>query len=74
MTDKTNVTWLRKKQLRARYGNCSDRTIDRMVKANKLPTPQYPLGNKIPFWSEQALDQSDKAAAAAHRAGGPARD
>jgi hypothetical protein len=64
---KNGTLWLRKKQLRERYGNCSDRTIDRMVKANKLPPPQYPLGNTVPFWSLAELDASDRAAAAAHR-------
>jgi hypothetical protein len=59
--------WKRKRQVRERYGNCSDRTIDRMVKANKLPAPQYPLGNSIPFWAEDELDESDRAAAAAYR-------
>jgi len=38
-----------------------------MVKAKKLPPPQYPLGNKVPFWDEAELDASDKAAAAAYR-------
>jgi hypothetical protein len=60
--------WKRKRQVRERYGNCSDRTIDRMVKANKLPPPEYPLGTKTPFWDEAKLDESDSAAAAAYRA------
>jgi predicted DNA-binding transcriptional regulator AlpA len=50
-----------------RYGNCSDRTIDRMVKDGKLPAPHHPLGNKVPFWSEAELDASDRAATAAYR-------
>jgi hypothetical protein len=66
MSDKQKI-WKRKRQLRARYGDCSDRTIDRMVKAGKLPPPQYPLGNTIPFWAEDELDASDRAAAAAYR-------
>jgi predicted DNA-binding transcriptional regulator AlpA len=61
------TVWKRKRQVRVRYGDCSDRTIDRMVKAKKLPPPQYPLGNKVPFWDEAELDASDKAAAAAYR-------
>jgi predicted DNA-binding transcriptional regulator AlpA len=69
MSDTANkqTVWKRKKQLRERYGNCSDRTIDRMVKANKLPAPQFPLGNRVPFWAEHELDASDRAAAAAYR-------
>jgi predicted DNA-binding transcriptional regulator AlpA len=66
MTTQQTV-WLRKRQMRERYGYCSDRTIDRMVKSGKLPPPQYVLGNSVPFWSEAELDASDKAAAAAHR-------
>ena len=67
MTTATKTVWLRKRQLQARYGNSSVRTIDRMVKSGKLPPPQYVLGNSVPFWSEPELDASDKAAAAAHR-------
>ena len=66
-TANKQTVWKRKRQVRARYGDCSDRTIDRMVKAGKLPAPQYPLGNKVPMWSEAALDASDAAAAAAFR-------
>jgi hypothetical protein len=62
-----HVVWVRKRQVRARYGNCSDRTIDRMVEAGKLPPPQHPLRNKIPFWSLAELEASDRAAAAAYR-------
>jgi predicted DNA-binding transcriptional regulator AlpA len=61
------TVWVRKRQVRERYGNCSDRTIDRMVDSGKLPPPQHPLGNKVPFWSEAELDASDKAAAAAYQ-------
>jgi predicted DNA-binding transcriptional regulator AlpA len=66
-TANKQTVWKRKRQVRARYGDCSDRTIDRMVKAGKLPPPQYPLGTKVPFWDEAELDASDKAAAAAYR-------
>jgi hypothetical protein len=69
MTATTNKTvWVRKRQVRERYGNCSDSTIDRMVESGKLPPPQHPFGNKIPFGSLAELDASDKAAAAAYRA------
>ncbi len=65
--ERKSKVWKRKRHVRERYGNCSDRTIDRMVKAKKLPPPQYPLGTKVPFWDEAELDASDKAAAAAYR-------
>jgi predicted DNA-binding transcriptional regulator AlpA len=58
---------VRKRQVRERYGNCSDRTIDRMVENGKLPPPKHPLGNKVPYWSLTELDASDAAAAAAYR-------
>jgi len=61
------TVWKRKRQVRERYGDCSDRTIDRMVKAGKLPAPHHPLGNNVPFWDEAELDASDRAAAAAYR-------
>jgi hypothetical protein len=60
--------WKRKRQVRERYGNCSDKTVERMVKAKKLPPPEYPFGNKTPMWDEAKLDESDNAAAAAYRA------
>ena len=63
----TNNVWLRKRDLRERYGKSSARTIDRMVKAGKLPPPQYVLGNSVPFWNVAELDASDAAAAAAYR-------
>jgi hypothetical protein len=67
MLSASNTVWLRKRQVRERYGHISDRTITRMVKSGKLPPPQHVLGNSVPFWSEAELDASDKAAAAAHR-------
>jgi hypothetical protein len=60
--------WKRKSQVRERYGNCSDKTIERMVKAKKLPPPKFPFGNRIPMWDESELDESDEAAPAAYRA------
>jgi hypothetical protein len=39
--------WLRKAQLRARYGGISNKSIERHVAAGRLPPPDYPLGNKI---------------------------
>ena len=64
----TTKIWKRKRQVRERYGNVSDKWVERMVKAKKLPPPEYPLGTRTPFWDEAKLDESDEAAAAAHRA------
>jgi hypothetical protein len=51
--------WLRKEAVCARYGDVVDRSIERAVMDGRLPAPEYPLGNKIPFWSEEALDAHD---------------
>lgn len=63
--------YLRKKHLRARYGDICDRTIDRMRNDGRLPPPEFPFGNRIPAWSEETLDAHDRAAAVAPR---PKRD
>jgi hypothetical protein len=52
--------WLRKEAVCARYGDCVDRSIERAVKEGRLPAPDYPLGNKIPFWDEEKLDEHDR--------------
>jgi hypothetical protein len=52
--------WLRKRQVRARYGDITDRTVERMVKDGRLPKPKFPLGNRLPFWDEQTLDEHDR--------------
>jgi predicted DNA-binding transcriptional regulator AlpA len=60
----TNVRpkrWLRKRHLRNRYGDISDKTIERMINDGRLPSPDYPFGNRIPAWDEQTLDEHDRA-------------
>jgi hypothetical protein len=52
--------WLRKEAVCARYGDVVDRSIERAVMDGRLPEPQYPLGNKIPFWDEEELDKHDR--------------
>jgi hypothetical protein len=59
--------WLRKAQVRARYGDISNKSVERHVAAKRLPPPEYPLGNKVPFWDEDGLDENDRAAALARR-------
>jgi predicted DNA-binding transcriptional regulator AlpA len=56
------TTYLRKRQVRTRYGEVSDRSIDRMVQDGRLPKPKYFGGNRIPYWSETELDVNDRAA------------
>jgi hypothetical protein len=59
--------WLRKAQVRARYGNISNKSVERHVAAKRLPPPDYPLGNKIPMWDEDKLEQNDRQAALTRR-------
>jgi predicted DNA-binding transcriptional regulator AlpA len=43
--------------LKIRYGNCSDRTIDRLVEQDLLPPPEYLGGRRL--WDEALLDEYD---------------
>jgi hypothetical protein len=52
--------WLRTEAVCERYGNVVPRSIERAVKDGRLPAPEYPLGNKIPFWDEEKLDEHDR--------------
>lgn len=58
------TNWLRKPSVARRY-DCHPRSIDRAVAEGCLSKPQYPLGNGIPFWSEDELDARDRTAVAA---------
>jgi hypothetical protein len=53
--------YLRKRQVRQRYGDCTDRTIERKVKLGLLPAPEFPLGPNVPMWDEEVLDAHDQA-------------
>jgi hypothetical protein len=52
--------WLRTEAVCARYGDVVPRSIERAVKDGRLPAPEYPLGNKVPFWNEEELDKHDR--------------
>jgi hypothetical protein len=52
--------WLRTEAVCARYGDVVPRSIERAVKDGRLPAPEYPLGNKIPFWDEAKLEEHDR--------------
>jgi hypothetical protein len=63
-TDKsTTKRWLRKREVRERYGNVVDRTVERAVRDGRLPPPQFPFGNRIPLWDLEALEAHERAAA-----------
>ena len=64
--------WLRKRHVRERYGDVAARTIERAVEAGRLPPPEFPFSNRVPFWDEAVLEQHDRAAATAATLG-PAR-
>jgi predicted site-specific integrase-resolvase len=59
--------WLRKAQVRARYAGVSNKTLERHVAAGRLPPPEYPLGNRIPLWDEEVLEENERKAALARR-------
>jgi hypothetical protein len=56
----TAKRWLRKRQLRARYGEVTDRTIERAVNDGRLPAPEFPFKNKIPMWDEDVLEAYER--------------
>ena len=58
--------WLRIEAVCARYGDVVPRSIQRAVDAGRLPAPDYPLGNKVPFWDEEKLEEHDRRIAAEH--------
>ena len=53
----------RKAKVRRRYGDASDKTVERMVLSYRIPKPIY-LGSRIPYWQEEALDRNDRILAA----------
>jgi hypothetical protein len=52
--------WLRLEAVCQRYGDIVPRSLERAVKDGRLPAPEFPLSNRIPFWSEEALDAHDR--------------
>jgi len=62
-TKSTGRRWLRKRQVRARYGDVTDRTLERAVKDGRIPPPEFPFANRIPFWDEERLEAHERAAA-----------
>jgi hypothetical protein len=56
--------WLRTAAVCARYGDVNPRSIQRAVDEGRLPPPEYPLENKIPFWDEEKLEKHDRGIAA----------
>jgi hypothetical protein len=55
--------YLRKRQLSERYGNITTRSIERAVVDGRLPAPEFPFGNHIPYWDEEKLEENERAAA-----------
>lgn len=56
--------FLRRRAVAQRYG-ITPRSVDRWSADGRLPVPIY--RGKIPLWDEAGLDESDRAAAEAHR-------
>jgi hypothetical protein len=62
LEERNDKRYLRKKHLRRRYGDMTDRSIERMVKDGRLPPPDLYQG-RIPLWAEDVLDEHDARAA-----------
>jgi hypothetical protein len=58
--------WLRTEAVCARYGDVVPRSIQRAVDAGRLPAPDYPLGNKVPFWDLEKLEEHDRRVVTEH--------
>jgi hypothetical protein len=56
-------TYPRKRQVGQRYGGVHDRTVDRMAEDGRISKPIYFGDSPIPFWDQDELDASDRAAA-----------
>jgi hypothetical protein len=54
-------TYLRQPQLAKRYGT-SLRTIQRMKRDGRLPSPDFYMG-PFPMWSEETIEANERAAA-----------
>ena len=57
--------YLRRLDLAERY-RCTDRNIDLMTRAGKLPQPTLMRG-RVPLWDEAIIDEHDRAAARAFK-------
>jgi predicted DNA-binding transcriptional regulator AlpA len=57
---KPSKKYLRKKQVRERYGGISNDTVRRLVNQGRLPPPVFPTGTNRPFWDEEELDAADR--------------
>lgn len=56
---KAEKKYLRVKGLRERYGNVSEKTIDRWRRLKRIPRPDFYQGT-IPYWSTGRLDECDE--------------
>ena len=52
--------YLRKIMMRARYGNISNSTLERMLAADRIPAPHYLGGGRIPFWLESEVEEYER--------------
>jgi hypothetical protein len=59
--------YLRKAGVAHRYGDVTERTVDRMAEDGRIPPPKYLPGSRIPIWSVDELDANDRAATLAPR-------
>jgi predicted DNA-binding transcriptional regulator AlpA len=59
--------YLRKRAVAERYG-LHERSVDRKAATGALPKPHYPVGDRVPLWAEDELDEHDRKAGARGKA------
>ena len=52
--------YFRKRNVAERYG-ISDRSVDRLARAGRIPPPIYLPGSRFPLWLESEFDENDRA-------------
>jgi hypothetical protein len=57
--------YLRKRQVRDRYGWTAERSVDRAVADGRLPPPDI-FQSRFPLWAERSLDRHDAKLAREH--------
>jgi hypothetical protein len=48
-----------KRAVGLRYGGAVPRTVDRWIKAEKIPKPDFYIGNR-PFWKDETLERHER--------------
>jgi hypothetical protein len=54
--------YMKNKAVAERYGGITPRAVEIMVNDGRLPRPEYPLGDRLPLWDVDKLDEADRIA------------